>query len=82
MRVMANIKQQDNLLLEGAAKVLLQGTSVIWTDPLSGYNKVLASNQFALPVLHYLMWTQVWSIFELQQLLSQRSKKSVTKVSK
>ena len=27
------------------------------TSPLSDYNRVVASNQFALPVLGYLMWT-------------------------
>ena len=36
--------------------------------PLSDYNKVLATNLFAVLVLAYLMWTQVWPIAELQRL--------------
>ena len=42
--------------------------SVIWSSPLSDYYKVVASNQFALPVLAYFMWTQLWPIAELQRL--------------
>ena len=37
-------------------------------DPLSDYHKVVASNQYALPVLMYPMWTQSWPIVELQRL--------------
>ena len=65
---MENDKQEDQLLLKGVAKVFLQRMSVFWTSSLSDYNKVLASNQFARPVLQYLMWTQVWPLAELQQL--------------
>ena len=36
----------------------LRRMSVIWTSPLSNHNRVSASNQFALPVLGYLMWTR------------------------
>ena len=36
--------------------------------PLSDYNKILATNQFALPAMTYFMWTQVWPIAELQRL--------------
>ena len=39
---------------------------MIWSSPLSDYNNVLATNQFALPVITYFMWTQVWPITELQ----------------
>ena len=30
--------------------------------------KVVASNQYALPVLTYLMWTQTWPIANIQQI--------------
>lgn len=42
--------------------------SVIWNSLLSDYNEALASNQFALPVLQCLMWTQVQTIVDLLQL--------------
>ena len=66
--VLENIRQEDNLALDNAARVYLQRMSVIWSSPLSDYYKVVASNQFTLPVLAYFMWTQVWPIAELQRL--------------
>ena len=66
--VLENIRQEDNLALENAARVYLQRMSVIWSSPLSDNYKVIASNQFALPVLAYFMLTQVWPIAELQRL--------------
>ena len=33
---------------------------------LSDHNRVTASNQFALSVLGYLMWTQQWPIVDVQ----------------
>ena len=47
-------------------KEYLRRLSVIWSSPLSDYNRVVASNQFALPVLGYLMWTQHWPVTDLK----------------
>ena len=66
--VLESIKQEDSLVLESAARVYLQRLSVIWSSPLSDHHKVVATNQFVLPVLVYFMWTQVWPITELQRL--------------
>ena len=41
---------------------------MIWTSPLSDANRVKATNQFALPVLTYLMWTQHWPLTELREI--------------
>ena len=68
LRVLENIKQEDQLALECASKEYLKRLSVIWSSPLSDVNKVTASNQYALPVLSYLMPTQCWPIRELQRL--------------
>ena len=38
------------------------------TSPLSDYNRVVASNQFVLPVLGYLMWTHQWPVIKLKQI--------------
>ena len=44
-------------------------------SPLSEYHEVVASNQYALPVLlMYPRWTQSWPIVELQQLDRQSRK--------
>ena len=66
--VLENIKQEDKLVLESAAKAYLQRLSIIWSSPLSDLFKFLASNQYALPLLSYLMWTQTWPLADLQQL--------------
>ena len=56
--VQENLKQEDNLVLNCAAEVYLKRVSVIWSSPLSDHNRITATNQFALPVLAYLMRTQ------------------------
>ncbi|XP_068708268.1 uncharacterized protein [Montipora foliosa] len=64
--VRETVMQDERLALECAAKAYLQRLSLIWISPLSDSNRVTASNQFALPVLSYLMWTQHWPITELR----------------
>ena len=54
--------------LECAAKEFLCRMSIIWSSPLSDLKQVTALNQFALPVLGYLMWTQQWLLTELKKL--------------
>ena len=66
--VLESVRQEDKLVLDSAAKEYLGQLSVIWTSSLSDYNRVVASNQFALPVLGYLMWTQQWPVMELKQI--------------
>ena len=58
--------QDEKLALECAAKVYLKRLLVIWSSPLSDINRVRASDQYAMPVLTYLMWTQHWPITELR----------------
>ena len=54
--------------VSGLPEVYLKRVSVIWSSPLSDHNRITATNQFALPVLAYLMRTQKWPIADLQQL--------------
>ena len=60
--------QDEKLALTVAAKVYLHRLSVIWTSLLSDANCVKATNQFALPVLSYLMWRQHWPLAELREI--------------
>ena len=66
--VSENTKQEDKQVLEAAAKTYLQRLSIIWSSPLSDHAKVVASKEYALPVVTYLMWTQTWRIANIQQL--------------
>ena len=56
--VQEKLKEEDKLVLQCAAEVYLQRVSVIWSIPSSDHNRITATNQFALPVLAYLMRTQ------------------------
>ena len=64
--VQETVTQDEKLALECAAKVYLKRLSVKWSSPLSDINRVRASNQYTMPVLTYLMWTQHWPITELR----------------
>ena len=59
--VQETVTEDEKLALECAARL-----SVIWSSPLSDINRIRASNQFAMPVLTYLMWTQHWPITQLR----------------
>ena len=74
--VLESVMQEDKLVLECTAKEYLQRMSVIWTSPLSDHNHVTASNQFALPVLGYLMWTQQWPVMDIQEI-DRKARKNV-----
>ena len=65
--VFENTKQEDKQVVEAAAKTYLHRLSIIWSSPLSDHAKVLAFNQYALPVVTYLMWTQTWPIASISQ---------------
>ena len=60
--VLENVRQDEWLALACAAKEYLRRISIIWSSPLSDCNRVQAINQYALPVLRYLMWTQHWPL--------------------
>ena len=77
--VLENLKQKDKLVLKCATEVYLQRMSVIWSSSLSDYNRVCASNQFALPVLTYHMRIQQWPIAKLQQIDRETRKNIVEK---
>ena len=66
--VLENVRQDERLALACAAKEYLRRISIIWSSPLSDCNRIQATNQYALPVLRYLMWTQHWPLSELRDV--------------
>ena len=64
--VLETVVQEEKMAFEFAAREYLRRLSVIWSSPLSDYNRVVASNQFALAVLGYLTWTQPWPVTDLK----------------
>ena len=59
--------QEEKLALQCTSKTYLQRLSVIWSSPLSDTNRVQASNQLAMPVLSYLMWSQHWCLTDIDR---------------
>lgn len=54
--VLEGLKQEQQMqFLQCAAKSYLQRMPLIWTSPLSDYNRIIASNTYTLPVLAYLI---------------------------
>ena len=56
------------MALKIVAKICIQRVPVIWSSPLSDWNKVKSTNEFALSTCMYLMWTQTWPLAELKQI--------------
>ena len=56
--VLETVSQDERMSLECATREFLRRMSIILSNSSSDHNRVTASNQFALPVLGYLMWTQ------------------------
>ena len=65
--VLESVREEERMSLECAAKEFLHRMSIIGSSPLSDHNRVTDSNQFALPVFGYQMWTQQWSVTELKK---------------
>ena len=66
--VLERLKQEDTMALKIAAKKYIQRVSVIWSCPLSDWNKVKSTIEFALSSFMYLMWIQTWPLAELRQI--------------
>ena len=45
-------------LIQPLIENISQRTNVIWTSPLSDFNKVLATNSFAMSLVNNFMWSQ------------------------
>ena len=74
--VQETVTQDEKLALKCTSKVYLRRFLVIWSSSLSDINRVRASNQYAMPVLIYLMWTQHWPITELR-VIDREAKKII-----
>ena len=64
--VLESLRREKRISLECAAKEFFRRMSIIWSSPLSDHKRVTSSNQFSLPVLGYLTWTQQWPVTELK----------------
>ena len=63
----ADIHNTDKLI-QLLIENISQRTNVIWTSPLSDFNKVLATNSFAMSLVNYFMWSQRINITDLRKI--------------
>ena len=66
LRVLESLKQDDTMALKIAAKRYIQRVSVIWSSPLSDWNKVKSTKEFALSTLMYSTWNLTLPLVELR----------------
>ena len=59
-----NTDKLIQLLIENIS----QRTHIIWTSPLSDFNKVLATSSFAMSLVNYFMWSQRINITDLRKI--------------
>ena len=57
----------DNIV-QKLKKVVQQRTNVIWTSPLSDFNKVVATNIFVHSALEYFMWSEKFNIGDIRDI--------------
>ena len=72
LRAPERLLQEVKLTLQRTTETYLQRLSVIWSSPLSDANRVQGSNQLAMPVLLYLMWSQHWCLTDLRNVRQAR----------
>ena len=66
--------EKEKMALQCTSKTYLQRLSVVRSSPLSDTNRGQASNQLAMPVLSYLMWSQHWCLTDLRDIDRQARK--------
>ena len=49
-------------------KTIRQRTNVIWSSPLSDFNKVMATNIFVCPTMEYYMWSERFNLTDIREL--------------
>ena len=57
----------DNIV-DKLKKKVKQRTSVIWTSPLSDYNKVMATNVFVHSAMEYFMWSEKFNLGDIREI--------------
>ena len=61
-------KHDTTNLFEIITKKFKQRMNVIWSSPLYDVNKVIASNQFAIALVGYYMWSEKFNLNNLRQI--------------
>ena len=63
-----NVVHDISTIVEGLKKVIKKRTNVIWTSPLSDYNKIMATNIFVLSSIEYFLWSEKFTLKEIKEM--------------
>ena len=62
-----NLHNVENII-ESLTKLIRQRTNVIWSSPLSDFNKVMATNIFVYSSMEYYMWSERFNLTGIREL--------------
>ena len=63
-----NVEHDIDDIVKNSKTSVRQRTNVIWTSPLSDYNKVEATNSFVHSSLEYFMWSEKFKLNDLREI--------------
>ena len=63
-----NVEHDIDDIVKNSKTSVRQRTNVVWTSPLSDYNKVEATNSFVHSSLEYFMWSEKFKLDDLREI--------------
>ena len=57
-----------NVLVKKVKEVIEKRANIVWSSPLSDFNKVVSTNVFVLSCLEYFMWTERFNLTHLREI--------------
>ena len=63
-----NILHDTSDIVKNMKEVIKQRTNVIWTSPLSDYNKIISTNIFVLSAVEYFMWSEKFTLGNIRDM--------------
>ena len=63
-----NVLHDTNNLITGLKKVVKQRSNVVWTSPLSEFNKVISTNIFVHSSVEYYMWSEKFNLGDVREM--------------
>ena len=63
-----NATHFEEIVTQEASKKHLRHCSVTWSSPLTIPRKIASTNNFAVPVVQYQMWSLMWHMKDIRKL--------------
>ena len=66
--ILENEMHDVDKLLENIKTTIVKRASVVWSSPLSDFNKIQATNVFVLSCIEYYLWTEKVNLGDLREI--------------